>query len=150
MARIRRLDTHVVNQIAAGEVVERPASVVKELVETALDAGARRIRVRLEDGGKALIEVADDGWGMDPDDLALAFAPHATSKISAVGDLEHVASLGFRGEALASIGSVSRARIVSRTREAAAGHAIEDREGEVGTVAPAAAQHGTVVRVENL
>ncbi|MFM8386345.1 MAG: DNA mismatch repair endonuclease MutL [Planctomycetia bacterium] len=150
MARIRRLDPHVVNQIAAGEVVERPSSVVKELVENALDAGARRIRVRLEDGGKALIEVADDGWGMDPDDLQLAFAPHATSKIVAVGDLEHVASLGFRGEALASIGSVSRARIVSRAREAASGHAIEDREGEVGAVTPAAAQQGTVVRVENL
>ncbi len=150
MGKIRRLDAHVVNQIAAGEVVDRPASVVKELVENALDAGARRIQVRLEDGGKALIEVADDGWGMDSEDLALAFAPHATSKIAALGDLEHVASLGFRGEALASIGSVSRARIVSRARGAAAGAAVEDREGELTGVTPAAASVGTVVRVENL
>jgi DNA mismatch repair protein MutL len=150
VGRIQRLDAHVVNQIAAGEVVERPSSVVKELVENALDAGAKRIQVRLEDGGKALIEVADDGGGMDPDDLALAFAPHATSKIRAVGDLEHVASLGFRGEALASIGSVSRARIVSRARAAQSGHAVEDREGLVGDVVPAAASSGTVVRVEGL
>ncbi len=150
MGKIRRLDAHVVNQIAAGEVVDRPASVVKELVENALDAGARRIQVRLEDGGKALIEVADDGWGMDPEDLALAFAPHATSKIAALGDLEHVASLGFRGEALASIGSVSRARIVSRARGASAGAAVENREGELTAVTPAAASAGTVVRIENL
>jgi len=150
VGKIRRLDPHVVNQIAAGEVVDRPASVVKELVENALDAGARRIQVRLEDGGKALIEVADDGWGMDPEDLALAFAPHATSKIAALGDLEHVASLGFRGEALASIGSVSRARIVSRARGEAAGAAVEDREGELSGVTPAAATAGTVVRIENL
>jgi DNA mismatch repair protein MutL len=150
MGRIRVLDPHVVNQIAAGEVVERPASVVKELVENALDAGATRIHVRVEDGGKALIEVADDGWGMDPEDLGLAFHPHATSKVSSVEDLQHVASLGFRGEALPSIGSVSRASIVSRPRDASTGAAVEDREGRVSDVRPSAGSPGTVVRVENL
>jgi DNA mismatch repair protein MutL len=150
VGRIRLLDPHVVNQIAAGEVVERPASVVKELVENALDAGAKRVVVRLEEGGKALIEVADDGWGMDEEDLALAFAPHATSKVASVADLEHVASLGFRGEALPSIGSVSRARIVSRPAGAPVGAAIEDREGRLGAVTPSAASPGTVVRVEHL
>src|SRR5688500_13424737 len=150
MARIRVLEPHVVNQIAAGEVIERPASVVKELVENALDAGATRVDVRIEDGGRALVEVADDGFGMDAEDLARAFLPHATSKISSVGDLEHVASLGFRGEALASIGSVSRATIVSRSRDAVAGHTVEDREGAVGEVLPAGARPGTVVRVEGL
>ncbi len=147
---IQLLDPHVVNQIAAGEVVDRPASVVKELVENALDAGATRVEVRVEEGGKALIEVADDGWGMGPQDLERAFLPHATSKVSAVEDLTHVGTLGFRGEALASIGSVSRARIVSRPRDADAGHRIDDNEGEVSPVAPAAASPGTVVRVENL
>ena len=150
MGKIRVLDPHVVNQIAAGEVVERPASVVKELVENALDAGAKRIAVKLEDGGRALIEVSDDGWGMDEDDLALAFAPHATSKVASVSDLEHVASLGFRGEALPSIGSVSRARIVSRPAGSPVGAAIENREGRLGPVTPSAASPGTVVRVEHL
>jgi DNA mismatch repair protein MutL len=150
MGRIRTLPAHVVNQIAAGEVVERPASVVKELVENALDAGARRVEVRLTDGGRGRIEVLDDGCGMDADDLAAAFAPHATSKLSDVGDLEHIASLGFRGEALASIGSVSRASIVSRPRGATAAASVEDREGAVGEVRPAAGAPGTVVVVEGL
>ncbi len=149
-AVIQLLDPHVVNQIAAGEVVDRPASVVKELVENALDAGATRIDVRVEEGGKALIEVADDGWGMGPEDLERAFLSHATSKVTAVEDLTHVGTLGFRGEALASIGSVSRARIVSRTRDAASGHRVDDVEGSVSPVVPAAASPGTVVRVENL
>jgi DNA mismatch repair protein MutL len=150
MGRIRTLPAHVVNQIAAGEVVERPASVVKELVENAIDAGARRVEVRLADGGRARIEVRDDGCGMDADDLASAFAPHATSKLSDVGDLEHIASLGFRGEALASIGSVSRASIVSRPRGAGAAAAVEDRDGAVSEVRPAAGAPGTVVVVEGL
>ncbi len=149
-ARIEVLDPLVVNQIAAGEVVERPASVVKELVENSLDAGARRVDVRVEEGGRALIEVADDGAGMGPEDLARAFLAHATSKVRAVDDLLHVATLGFRGEALASIGSVARATIVSRERGAAGGHRVEDRMGEIGPVEPAAASPGTVVRVERL
>ncbi len=150
MRRIRQLDPHVVNQIAAGEVVERPASVVKELVENALDAGARHVDVRVRDGGKALIEVADDGWGMDSGDLAVAFGSHTTSKIEAAEDLRHIGTMGFRGEALASIGSVARAAIVSRPPEDDAGHRIQDFDGEIGPVEPAAASPGTVVRVENL
>ncbi|MFO0934351.1 MAG: DNA mismatch repair endonuclease MutL [Planctomycetota bacterium] len=150
MGRIRALPVHVVNQIAAGEVVDRPASVVKELVENALDAGARRIEVRLTEGGKARIEVRDDGCGMDPDDLAAAFLPHATSKLASVEDLDHIASLGFRGEALASIGSVARATITSRPAGAVTGGFVEDREGALSEVRPAAAAPGTVIVVEGL
>ena len=150
MGRIRTLPPHVINQIAAGEVVERPASVVKELVENALDAGATRIDVRLVDGGKSRIEVADDGCGMDVEDLASAFLPHATSKLTDVEDLDHIASLGFRGEALASIGSVARASIVSRPRAAGTGAAVEDREGAISEVRPSAAAPGTVIVVEGL
>ena len=150
MGSIRTLPPEVVNQIAAGEVVERPASVVKELVENAIDAGATRIDVRMTEGGRARIEVADDGCGMDEEDLAAAFLPHATSKLSDVADLEHIASLGFRGEALASVGSVSRASIVSRARKARAGAVVEDRRGEVTAVRPAAAPPGTLVSVEGL
>jgi len=150
MGRIRTLPPHVVNQIAAGEVIERPASVVKELVENALDAGATRVEVRLVEGGKARIEVRDDGVGMDEADLASAFLPHATSKLREVADLEHIASLGFRGEALASIGSVSRTTITSRERGAASGATVEDRDGVVSPVRPAAAAPGTVIVVEGL
>jgi DNA mismatch repair protein MutL len=121
LARIRELPENVKNQIAAGEVVERPASVVKELVENALDAGATAIQVDLEEGGVKLVRVVDDGIGMHPDDLDLAFSAHATSKLSTVDDLDHIASLGFRGEARASVGSVAGVRRGSRRRAGATG-----------------------------
>src|SRR5580700_7597414 len=114
---IRQLPEAVANQIAAGEVVERPAAVVKELCENALDAGATRITVRIEDGGRRLVAVADDGHGMRKDDLALALARHATSKLSTSEDLFRIATLGFRGEALPSIAAVSEFTIASRPHD---------------------------------
>ncbi|MCC6671427.1 MAG: DNA mismatch repair endonuclease MutL [Planctomycetes bacterium] len=147
---IEVLRPEVVNQIAAGEVIERPYSVVKELVENALDAGARRIEVEIEEGGARLVRVVDDGSGFAPEDLPLAFASHATSKLRALADLDHIASLGFRGEALASIGSVARARIRSRLRGAEAGYEIECQGGELSAVRPCGCPEGTQVEVRDL
>ncbi len=148
--RIAELSLHVRNKIAAGEVIERPASVVKELVENALDAGASEIEVELEEGGAKLVRVSDNGAGMGPEDLALAFLPHTTSKLRDVGDLDHIASLGFRGEALASIGSVSRAHIVSRLADEPTGHEIFNEGGQIRGPLEAGARKGTSVEVRDL
>lgn len=147
---IRRLKKDVIDRIAAGEVIERPASVVKELIENALDAGATRITIELEGGGKRAIRVRDDGCGMGPDDLLLAFEPHATSKLGEVDDLLSIASYGFRGEALASVGAISRARIVSRTRGAEEGLEIRCEGGVMTPPRPAGAPEGTLVEAANL
>ena len=147
---IRILSPEVASQIAAGEVVERPASVVKELIENALDAGARRITVTVDGAGRRLIEVADDGSGIPAGELALAVERHATSKLSNSQDLFRIATLGFRGEALASIGSVSRLTITSRVEAAAAGMRLRVIGGKAEPVQPVGAPPGTLVRVEDL
>src|SRR5271166_3297324 len=150
MGRIHVLSENVANKIAAGEVVERPASVVKELLENALDAGARRIRVNVEAGGKKFIQVADDGCGMVRDDAMLAFERHATSKIRDTDDLLSIATLGFRGEALPSIASVSRLRLETQATEDAAGTVIEIAGGKLLTVEEAGLPLGTAITVRDL
>src|SRR5271157_2666400 len=150
MGRIHVLSENVANKIAAGEVVERPASVVKELLENALDAGARRIRVNIEAGGKKLIQVTDDGCGMVRDDAMLAFERHATSKIRNTDDLLSIATLGFRGEALPSIASVSRLRLETHAAEDAAGTVIEIAGGKLLTVEEAGLPLGTAITVRDL
>ncbi len=150
MPDIRQLSPSVVNKIAAGEVIERPASVVKELIENAIDAGANRIDVAIEQGGAELIRVVDDGCGIGPEQLLLAVAAHATSKIREADDLFRVGTLGFRGEALASIAEVSRLVLRSRTREAEAGAELEVAGGSAGPVTPCGAPVGTLVEVHNL
>jgi len=146
---IRRLPEHVINRIAAGEVVERPASVVKELVENALDAGARRVEIVTAGGGKSLIRVADDGSGMRRSDLELAVARHCTSKLPG-DDLAEIATLGFRGEALASIGAVARLSVESRHRDEDHAWAITVDAGRAGDVRPASRGPGTQIEVHDL
>ncbi len=150
MPRIRILSPGLVNRIAAGECVERPASVVKELVENALDAGASRIDVTIHDGGRSLIRVCDDGCGIDADDLRLALTPHATSKIRADDDLFNIHTMGFRGEALPSIAAVSRLMVRSRTRESDVGHEFVVDAGAGSGPSPCAAPAGTSVEVRDL
>ncbi|MDB4972180.1 MAG: mismatch repair protein MutL [Myxococcaceae bacterium] len=150
MPRIHILDNALADQIAAGEVVERPASVIKELLENALDAGARAVTVEVRDGGSTLLRVTDDGWGMDRQDAQLAVLRHATSKIRAASDLERIATLGFRGEALPSIASVSRFRLITRTRDAVEGTEVSIDGGATPQVSPAGCAVGTTIEVREL
>jgi len=147
---IERLPVEVVNQIAAGEVIERPFSVVKELVENALDAGARRLRVEIESGGSQLVRVIDDGEGFLPEDLRLAFTSHSTSKLRSLRDLDHIASLGFRGEALASIGSVARCAIKSRRHDRDEACLVRCEGGALTGPAPSGGPPGTQIEVRDL
>src|SRR5579863_697011 len=143
MGHIHVLSEHVANKIAAGEVVERPASVLKELLENSLDAGATRIKVQIEGGGKKLIQVTDDGCGMLRDDALLAFERHATSKIKDAEDLLNIDTLGFRGEALPSIAAVSRVALQSRSAEEASGTVLEIAGGKILKVEESGLPAGT-------
>ena len=148
MPRIQQLPNSLINQIAAGEVIERPASVVKEIVENAIDAGATHIDIDIEDGGGKLIRVRDNGCGIHPDDLALAFATHATSKIRNLDDLEHITTLGFRGEALPSIASVSKTTLTSRAEGESSAWRISPHLGDA--ISPAAHPPGTTIEIRDL
>jgi DNA mismatch repair protein MutL len=150
MSKIRVLPDHISNLIAAGEVVERPASVAKELVENAIDAGARRIVIDVESGGRRLLKITDDGEGMTRDDAVLAFERHATSKIARAEDLSAIATLGFRGEALASIASVARVELVTSTADASAGTRVTIEGGRLRDVKDAAHPRGTTITVRDL
>src|SRR6201984_2016086 len=150
MGRIRLLPDTVASQVAAGEVVERPASVVKELVENSIDAGARKIDVLIRRGGISLVRVIDDGCGMDRDDALLSLERHATSKIRSTADLEAIGTLGFRGEALPSIASVSRFRLTTREASAIAGTEIVVNGGKIDIVRDGGEAPGTQVEVRSL
>ena len=149
MSKINILPASVYNRIAAGEVVDRPYSVVKELIENAIDAGATEIQVYVEEGGKQLIRVVDNGCGIAYDDLQAAFMPHATSKIEKANDLENIITLGFRGEAVASIASVSKMTITSKTLEGKC-YSLTSNGGELGEIVSASGENGTEVKVETL
>jgi DNA mismatch repair protein MutL len=150
MGRIRILSDQVANQIAAGEVVERPASVVKELLENAIDAGATRIRVEVEAGGRKLIRIVDNGHGMVRDDALLAFERHATSKLRTSDDLLSIQTLGFRGEALPSIASVARVHLQTRAVEENSGTEIEIAGGNILRVEEAGMPSGTTIEIRDL
>ncbi len=150
MGKIAVLDDNMINMIAAGEVIERPASVVKELLENSIDAGASRITVEVESGGRDLIRIIDDGAGMDASDLALAFEPHATSKIHSSDDLGGIRTMGFRGEALASIGSVAKVTVISRTPDSIQANRIDIDCGQRTDVRPCSGDVGTTIEVRNL
>ena len=150
MNRIRLLPEQVINQIAAGEVIERPASVVKELLENSLDAGARQVRVSFRAGGRSAISVADDGWGMSRDDALLCLERHGTSKIAVAEDIEGIRTLGFRGEAIPSIAAVSRFTLTTREHDAASGTRVEIAGGKLLNVQEVGAAPGTTVEVRSL
>src|ERR1700731_1476552 len=150
MGRIRILSDQVANQIAAGEVVERPASVVKELLENAIDAGATRVRLEIEGGGRKLIRITNDGCGMVRDDAMLALERHATSKIRSSDDLLSISTLGFRGEALPSIASVSRLTLATHSSEDTVGTEIAIAGGKMLRVVDAGLPSGTTISVEDL
>ena len=150
MANIKLLDTSTINKIAAGEVVERPASVVKELVENSIDAGARRIEIEIQNGGKALIRVTDDGAGMGREDAALSVRRHATSKLSNAADLQNISTLGFRGEALPTIAAVSKFTLQTRRAEDELGTKIIIDGGKVPDIHEVGCKIGTTVLVEDL
>ncbi|MFV1974149.1 MAG: DNA mismatch repair endonuclease MutL [Candidatus Scalindua sp.] len=150
MSKIKVLPQTVATKIAAGEVIERPASVLKELIENAIDAGATHIEIQLEESGKKLIRVSDNGTGMDRDDVEIAFLSHATSKLRSDDDLFSISTLGFRGEALPSIGAISQARIISRTKDALIGSEIQIEGGNLGKIKEKGAPEGTQIDVRNL
>ena len=144
MGKIHVLDDNMINMIAAGEVVERPASVVKELLENSIDAGATRIVVKIEDGGRKLVSITDNGCGIDAGDIPTAFAPHATSKLRTDADLGTISTMGFRGEALASIASVSGVTITSRTEDSIQANRLEIDCGDFTDTIVAAPDHGYI------
>ncbi|GAG26269.1 unnamed protein product, partial [marine sediment metagenome] len=147
---IKVLSEEVASKIAAGEVVERPASVVKELVENSIDAGAREIKVEVRQGGRRLMRVIDDGMGIPADEVELAFARHSTSKIASVDDLSSISTLGFRGEALASVAAVSQVTVVTKAAEGDVGTLLRLEGGKVTHRQKKGCPQGTVVTVENL
>lgn len=147
---IRVLPEQLIHQIAAGEVIERPASVLKELIENSIDAGSKRVDIEIEDGGAKLCRVRDDGCGIERDELVLALSRHATSKIASIDDLERVGTLGFRGEALPSIASVSRTKIISRTVGSSVGYCVGSDNGRLTDIEPAPHSVGTTVEVRDL
>ncbi len=150
MGRIVRLDQNMINMIAAGEVIERPASAVKELLENSIDAGATRIVVAVEDGGRKLISITDNGEGMDAEDLATAFESHATSKVRDTADLNAIVTLGFRGEALASIASIAQIRAVSRTAQSDQAHCLEIDCGDRKPLTPCSGDVGTTIQIRDI
>ena len=150
MNEIHVLDNHTVDKIAAGEVVERPFSIVKELVENAIDAGAGHVTVEIKDGGISMIRVTDDGSGIDKSQLTKAFLRHATSKIKEAEDLSHISSLGFRGEALSSIAAVCQVELITKTEEELTGQHFTINGGEAGELEEIGAPKGTTVIARNI